>query len=182
QDATALLGMGHFRVELHAVVAAGLVTDRGDRAAGRAGDDVKAFRKLGDLVAVAHPDVEAEHTVVVHVVLDAVEQLRLADQVDPRIAEFTHVRALHLAAQLLGHGLHAIADAEQRHAQIEHRLRRARAAFLVHRLGAAGKDDPAWGEGADVLFAPVPRASVLITLEPWMAACVPAAALRTEVL
>jgi len=128
---------------------------------------MKAFRKLGDLVAVAHPDVEAEHAVIVHVVLDAVEQLRFADQVDPCIAEFTHVRALHLAAQLLGHGLHAIADAEQRHAQIEHRLRRARAAFLVHRLGATGKDDPAWGEGADVLFAHVP--GVQFAIDPELA-------------
>src|SRR5690606_12139702 len=126
-------------------VAACLVTDRGDRAARRAGDDVEAGRDIGDLVAVAHPDVEAEYAIIVHVVLDTVEQLRLADQVDARIAELTHFRALHLAAQLLGHGLHAIADAEQRHAQIEHRLRRARAAFLVHRLGTAGKDDPAWG-------------------------------------
>ena len=106
--------MGDFRVELHAVVGAGIVGHGGDRAARGAGQDVEAGRHLGDLVAVAHPHVEAEHAVVVHVVLDAVQQARLADHVDAGVAELAQVGALHLAAHLLGHGLHAVADAEQR--------------------------------------------------------------------
>ena len=81
---------------------------------------MEAGRHLGDLVAVAHPHVEAEHAVVVHVVLDAVQQARLADHVDAGVAELAQVGALHLAAHLLGHGLHAVADAEQRHLQVEH--------------------------------------------------------------
>src|SRR5690606_36340179 len=83
QDAPALLGMGHFRVELHAIVAAGLVTDRGDRAALRAGDDVETFRDLGDLVAVAPPDVAGAHAAAVPVGLDDVERLRLAHRIGP---------------------------------------------------------------------------------------------------
>ena len=79
--------------------------------------DMEAGRNLGDLVTVAHPHVETEHAIVVHVVFDAVEQPGLAHQIDAGIAELAHVRALHLAAELLGHGLHAVADAEQRHAQ-----------------------------------------------------------------
>jgi hypothetical protein len=39
------------------------------------------FRHLGDLVAVAHPHVEAEQAVGVDVVFDAVEQAALADHV-----------------------------------------------------------------------------------------------------
>ncbi|MNE20302.1 hypothetical protein D3C80_1134140 [compost metagenome] len=118
---------------------------------------MEAFRQVGDLVAVAHPHVQRQHAVVVHVVFDAVEQTALADQIDAGVAELAQVGTLHLAAQLLGHGLHAVADAEQRHAQLEHRLRRARAVFFVHRLGTAGEDDAAGVELADGVVAQVER-------------------------
>ena len=42
---------------------------------------------------------------------DAVQQARLADHVDAGVAELAQVGALHLTAHLLGHGLHAVADA-----------------------------------------------------------------------
>lgn len=88
-------------------------------------------------------------------VLDAVQQARLADHADAGVAELAQVGALHLAAHLLGHGLHAVADAEQRHLQVEHRLRRARAVGFVYRLGTAGEDDAARREGDDRLVAHV---------------------------
>ena len=57
------------------------------------------------------------------------------------VAELAHLPAFHLSAKLRGHGLHAIADAEHRHAKLEHGLRRARGAALVYRRWAAGEDD-----------------------------------------
>src|SRR5574337_1190399 len=51
-----------------------------------------------------------------------------------------HAVALGRAAELLRHGLHAVADAEHRHAELEHRLRRAVGRFLVHAGMAAGQD------------------------------------------
>ena len=42
QDAAALAGVGHFRVELHTVIAAGIVAHGGDRAAWGAGRDMEA--------------------------------------------------------------------------------------------------------------------------------------------
>ena len=45
-------------MELHAVVAARFVGHAGDRAARRAGHQLEARRQRGDLVAVAHPDLE----------------------------------------------------------------------------------------------------------------------------
>ena len=47
-----------------------------------------------------------------------------------------------LAAELLVQRLLAVADAEQRQAAVEERLRRARAFRLDHRGRAAGEDDP----------------------------------------
>ncbi|MCY1440703.1 hypothetical protein D9M71_569880 [compost metagenome] len=123
---------------------------------------MEAGGEVGDLVAVAHPHVEAEHAVVVHVVLDAVEQTGLADHVDAGVAELAQVGTLHLAAELLGHGLHAVADAEQRHAQVEYRLRRARAVSFVHRLRTTGEDDAARGEGADGRVVHVERMDLAV--------------------
>ncbi|MCY1422568.1 hypothetical protein D9M71_382550 [compost metagenome] len=106
---------------------------------------------------MAHPHVEAEHAVFVDVVFDTVQQAGLADDVNAGIAEFAQIGALHIAAQLFGHGLHAVADAEQRHLEIEHRTGRARAVFLMHRLRTAGEDDAARGKGANGVVAHVER-------------------------
>ena len=44
------------------------------------------------------------------------------------MAELARVGGFGRAAQLRGHGLHAVADAEDRQARVEHLLRRARRA------------------------------------------------------
>jgi len=51
------------------------------------------------------------------------------------------VTALHLAAQLLHHRLLAVADAEHRHAHLEHRLWRARRVRKRDAGGSAGEDN-----------------------------------------
>ena len=55
---------------------------------------------------------------------DVVEQLGVAARAHCGEAEFALVAAFDLAAQLVRHGLHAVADAQHRHAQLEHGLRR----------------------------------------------------------
>ncbi len=57
-DALALPGVGHFRVELQGVETPVFV---GDARVGRgrgAGDQFEARRQLGNLVAMAHPDIQ----------------------------------------------------------------------------------------------------------------------------
>ncbi len=56
------------------------------------------------------------------------------------VTELALVPAFHLAAQLLRHGLHAVADAQHRHAQLEHSLRGLVGRFLVDAGMAAGKN------------------------------------------
>ncbi len=56
-------------------------------------------------------------------------------------AEFAVMPGLDLAAELLRHGLLAVADAEHRHAGLVDRLRRERRVLLEHRSRAAGEDD-----------------------------------------
>ena len=56
-------------------------------------------------------------------VLQAVEQAVVRDQGDLRMAELALVGGFGLAPELLGHRLHAVADAQDRQAGVEHRLR-----------------------------------------------------------
>jgi hypothetical protein len=55
--------------------------------------------------------------------------------------ELALVPALHLAAQLVRHGLHAITDAQHRNPQIEHGFGRLVGRVFVHAGMAARQDD-----------------------------------------
>ena len=71
----------------------------------------------------------------------AVEQRAVAGDLDEGAAELAMVGRRDPAAELLRHGLLAVADAEDRQARVEEVLRRARAVVPRHRGGAAGEDD-----------------------------------------
>ncbi len=131
-------------MELHAVEPARIVGDRRERRAGRDADGAEAGRQPRHAVAMAHPYwrplADLEH---------AVEQRRLVDDLKLGAAELAGVPAFDLAAERRHHGLLAIADAEHRHARVEHRLRRLRRARLMHACRSARQDDgarPLFGE------------------------------------
>jgi hypothetical protein len=96
-DALALLGVRDLRMELHAVEAARLVGDAGQRGIVGLGDDTEkpGGRRL-DPVAVAHPDIEQAVALRAGVVLDVAQQPRMAAGADLCIA----VLALLAAATL----------------------------------------------------------------------------------
>ena len=60
-------------------------------------------------------------------------------------------RRLHLAAQLVGNQLQAIANPQDRQAQREHALIKGRRIGVVYRAWAAGKDDSDGVIGLDLL-------------------------------
>lgn len=72
-------------------------------------------------------------------VLDALEQFGVAMGAHFGVAEFAGVRAFDLAAQLGGHGLHAVADAQHGNAQLEHGVGGAVVHFVDAGV-AAGQD------------------------------------------
>jgi len=141
QQALALHRVGDLGVELDRVEAARLVGHAGHRAGRRGRHQPEARRHLDDLVAVTHPDLE--HAVAFRraEVLDALEQPGVAVRAHLGVAELAVLAALDAPAELLGHGLHAVADAQHRHAELEHRLRRPVGGFLPGRHVAAGQDD-----------------------------------------
>jgi len=128
-------------VELHGVEAAFFVGHTGDGAGRRGGHQLEAGRQLGDLVTVAHPDLEHAVAFVCGEVFQAFQQLGVAVGADFGVAEFAVVGEADHAAQLLRHGLHAITDAQHGHAQLEHGVRHAHGAFFVGRCVAARQDD-----------------------------------------
>src|SRR5206468_10423808 len=122
EDLRALPGVRDFWVELHSVEAPRLVGHPGDGASVGRGHQLEAGRHVDDLVAVAHPDLE--HAVALRraEVLDAVEKPRVTASANFGVAELAHLARLDLSAELLRHGLHAVADAEHRDAELERRL------------------------------------------------------------
>ena len=137
----ALHGVRDFGVELHGVVAARFVGHAGDGAGRRGGHDLEAGRQLGDLVAVAHPDLEHAVAFGRDEVFDALEQFGVTMGTHFGVAEFAGVRAFDFAAQLGGHGLHAVADAQHRDIQLEHGVGRTVVHFI--HAGVAARQDHA---------------------------------------
>src|SRR3546814_17759716 len=79
---------------------------------------------------------------------------------DEGLSELLVVGALHHAAQLRADGLLAIADAEDRHAELEDDARRARRVAAGDRGGTAGENDALGREGGDALRLQIGRAHV----------------------
>ena len=149
QDVRAPFGVGDFRVELHGVEATFLVGHAGNGAAVGGGHQFEAFRQAGDLVAVAHPHVQQAVAFVVLAVLNAVEQPGVTPGADGGRAKLAVVTALHLPAEMARHGLHAVADAQHRHTQLEHHGRHRNGVGIVGGQVTAGEDDAPGAEVAD---------------------------------
>src|SRR5690606_7808381 len=117
QQAAALQRVGHFRVELHTVEAALVVGHGGDRAGVGAGRNLETAGHAVDAVAVAHPHIE-EIARVFFVIDDAVKQAVRLALFDTGVTEFVFFTVDYGTAELRGHGLHAVADAQHRHAEL----------------------------------------------------------------
>ena len=145
------------RVEHQAEEAALLVGGDGiGRAFGR-GDDAEALGQRLDPVAVAHPDL-----VLLAGLPEAVEQHGFAGDLDEGAAELAIVGRRDPAAELVRHGLLAVADGEDRQARVEEMLRRARAVVPHHRGGAAGQDDALGLQPLEGLVGAVERRDLAI--------------------
>src|SRR5690554_1271780 len=112
----ALRRMRDFRMELQRVEAAIFVGHAGNGTRRCGGHELEARRQGSDLVTMAHPCLEHAVAFGGDEILQAVQQARVAMSPDFGVAKFAMVRPLYLTAQLRGHGLHAVADAQYRYA------------------------------------------------------------------
>ncbi len=176
-----LLRVRDLGMELHRIEAARRIGHRRDGAGVAARDRRESRRQRGDLVAMAHPDVEQAVTLGIAPVLDAVEELRMPARPHLRIAEFAHASGLDRAAQLRGHRLHAVADAEHRHALRPHGGRRARRIALRHAVRPAREHDALRRERAHEVVADVERMDLAVDVRLAQAARDELRVLRAEI-
>ena len=131
-----------FGVELKAEDAARAVFDDRVVAVLRGGDDGEILRELGELVAVGVPDLERGREIL---------EERAARVVDGEVAlaVFALLAFLDLAAVEVREELHAVADAQDGHAELEDGLVRQRRVLRIHAGGPAGEDEAAGLERGD---------------------------------
>jgi hypothetical protein len=104
---------------------------------------------------VAHPHFQHAVAFVRDEVGDLAEQRGMAARAHFGITELAHQAVLDLAAELRGHGLHAVADAQHRHAELEHGLRRRRRIAFQRGVRAARQDHAGGAVAADEVVADV---------------------------
>ena len=148
QHLLAVGGVHDLGVKLDPVDAALGGLEGGHRRRGRGGQRREAGRRREDGVAVRHPARLLRGR--------AGQQPARVGHSELRAPELAHLGALDTAAQLQRDELHAVADAEHRHPELEQRRLERRRAVGVHRGRAAGQDHalgPATGHlgGADVV-------------------------------
>ena len=144
-------------------------------------DRRESRRQRGDLVAVAHPDVEQTVPFGVAAVLDAVEELRMPARADLGVAELAHAPGLDRAAQLRRHRLHAVADAEHRNALRPHGVGRARRVAFGHAVRPAREHDALRREAPHEVVADVVRMDLAVDVRLAQAARDELRVLRAEI-
>jgi hypothetical protein len=133
EHALPLWRVDDLRVELDAVERALGVLERRDR--GRLGRrrHGRSRRRGGDRVAVAHPDDLVR--------LEVAEQHARGLELHLRLAELRDLVRLDRPAELTGHQLHPVADAQRRHPELEDRGVGQRRTVRVDRGGPAREDE-----------------------------------------
>ena len=133
QDAHAVLRMRDLRMKLNAVEFLLFIRHGRDGTGFRPRHGLKAFRQLNHLISMAHPA--------------GVVRLRVrqngAEMIHPDMhqAVFPLFRCGNLSAQHMPHQLHAVANAEDRDAQLKDFLRASRRVRIQHAGRAAAEDD-----------------------------------------
>ena len=136
---------------------------------------MKAARRRGHLVAVAHPHVE------VLALAHLPERSDRLEDLESRVAILAVGCPVDGAAQQLGHELQPVADAQHRHTQLEHGAVDERRAGLLDAERAPGEDDPARSKGADLLHRHRARVDFAVHVQLANAARDQLRVLRTEI-
>jgi hypothetical protein len=153
----AVVGVHDLRVELQPVDLAVGGAHRGERAVERRGDRLEAARQRGHAVAVAHPDGAGRG--------DAGEQ-RSSESLRSSSAARTRARPRPRPGRPAPHQqLHAVADAEHRHAEPEHRRVGARRVGGVDARGSAREHDRTRRERAQLRVVDPGRHDLAVDVE-----------------
>src|SRR5258708_27385548 len=157
QNLGTLEAVGHFGVKLQSIESARLIGHRRERRVVARPDDLESRGYRDNTVAVTHPYVEHPAPLGVAIVFEAVEQPRVGGRPNLRGAELAMTGQFDLAAQLRGHGLHSIANTEDRNARREYFRVRLGTFDVIYRFGTAGKNDRLRRKAPDLLRIDIAR-------------------------
>ena len=143
-------------MKLDAITSLGVAHGSDGDAVG-SGQLAKAVGHLVDSVSVGHPDGHRSGQVL--------EQRRLVTRVDVRRAELALATAFDASAELVGHGLHAVADSEHGHAAVEGPIGGDRGAIVVDAGRSAAENDASRIEFANSLPGGVGRDEFAVDVE-----------------
>ena len=131
-------------MELHRVKPLVRIFHRRDRAIRSVCRHFEAFRRLGDVVRVAHP----ADGIWGHILHD--QAVRPVDG-EVRMTVFADWRLFHFAAQGVRHELRAVANPENRDAEFVELFLVGRRGRFEHAVRAAGQDDPLGRHGLELV-------------------------------
>ena len=149
-------------MKLHGIELARLVGHGRERHVRGERDGDEAGRQLIDAVAVAHPDIEQRTALRVRVIAQTFQQPARRRGSHLRIAELAMRAGGDAPTELLRHRLHAIADAEDGHAQRVHDRRRLGRLLIGDGLRTARENDAPSAERAHFGIADVPGMDLAI--------------------
>src|SRR5262249_34894068 len=114
QQARTLGCMSNLGVKLHAVKAAPLIAHRSVWDGFGRRIDAEPLRQPRNPIAMAHPAIENRAAGGIAAILDVIQQPRGRSDGNRGVAEFPFGGGCDPATELLGHGLHAVADTQYR--------------------------------------------------------------------
>src|SRR5207249_1546396 len=126
--------------------------------------DLETGWERSDLVAMAHPHVEQPMSLRVHAILDALQQAAVAMGTNFRIAKFPHEPVFNCPAKLRRHGLHAVANAQHRHARAPDGARSTRRVPDGNARWTPGQNDARRRELADEFIRHVERLDLAVNV------------------
>ena len=134
-------GMDHLRVELHPIQPPLVISHRRLGRVVGMGQSGKACRQALHGITVAHPHGRS--------ILDIGQQVHRVVHKQRRLAVFSAACRHDRTAQLLHHQLHAVANTEDRNAQVPNTRITHRSPGLIHGAGAPTEDDPLGLDGLE---------------------------------
>ena len=175
QDLFSALGVRDFGVELHRIDASRSVFDDRWALVVAHGRELESGGELSDLVAMAHPHL--------HAAVEIGHQLACALQRNVRATVLAGFGRNDRSAKNLGDVLHAIADAQHRHAELEYGFfaRGARGFFVVNRKWTARQNDALGGKRFDFGVGRVAGENLAVNTKLAQPACDELGELRAEI-
>ncbi len=133
--------MSDLWVKLERIKTPRFIGHAGNGAAVGTGHQGKTGREFGDLVAVAHPDLEHAVSHRSGVVLNSIEQSGVPVGANVGMAKLAFVARRDYAAELYRHGEHPVANSQNRNAEFVNHFGGAQVVFFVGTGVATGKNN-----------------------------------------